>query len=51
MAYNEVREVLGNGEECGINLGIKNCIWGSEEKYIEVVFIADRAVSFSNKGL
>jgi len=51
MAYPEVIEILGKGDECGVNLGIKNCIWGSEAKYIEVTFIADRAVSFSNKGL
>lgn len=51
MTYSEVEKILGGGDECNFHLGIKNCIWGSEAKYIEVTFIADRAVSFLNKGL
>ncbi|MCF8049768.1 MAG: protein kinase [Desulfobacterales bacterium] len=51
MTYSEVTDILGNDDECRVELGIKNCVWGSEGKNIKVTFIADKAISFSNKGL
>jgi len=51
MDYSEIIEVLGKDDECSVKLVIKNCIWGSEAKYIKVNFIADKVISFSNKGL
>ena len=51
MDYSEVFEILGNADECSVKLGVKNCIWGAESKYIKINFIADKIVLFSNKGL
>ena len=51
MTYSDVTDILGNDDECRVELGIKNCVWGSEGKNIKATFIADKAISFSNKGL
>jgi hypothetical protein len=51
MDHSEVNAILGKASECSDTLGIKNCIWGAEAKYIKVNFIADKVVFFTNKGL
>jgi hypothetical protein len=51
MAYEEVVDILGRAQECGSSIGMTNCRWESNGKYIRVQFIADKVVLFSAKGL
>lgn len=51
MPYSEVVELLGEADDCSSALGMKNCLWGSDEKYIQVHFMADKVVLFSASGL
>ena len=51
MAYEEVVDILGKAQECGSSIGMTNCRWESNGKYIKVQFIADKGVLFSAKGL
>lgn len=51
MSYEEVVDILGRAQECGSSIGVTNCRWESNEKYIKVQFIADKVVFFSAKGL
>ena len=51
MSYEEVVDILGKAQECGSSIGMTNCRWESNEKYIKVQFIADKVVFFSAKGL
>jgi hypothetical protein len=51
MPYAEVVAILGKADECEGTLGIKNCVWGNEKKYIHVSFAGDAVLIFSGKGL
>ena len=51
MPYAEVIAILGKADECEGALGIKNCMWGNEKKYIHVSFAGDTVLMFSGKGL
>ena len=51
MAYEEVVDILGKAQECSSSLGMTNCRWESNGKYIKIQFIADKVVLFSAKGL
>jgi len=51
MSYEEVVDILGKAQECSSSIGMTNCRWESNKKYIKVQFIADKVVFFSAKGL
>ena len=51
MTYEEATDILGKAQECNSAIGITNCRWGSDEKYIQIQFVADKVVLFSGKGL
>ncbi len=51
MAYKEVIDILGKAQECDSAIGMTNCRWGSDEKYIKIQFVANKVVLFSGKGL
>lgn len=51
MSKERVETILGEADECGGAIGIKNCKWGNEEKYIKVSFAGDKVVVFSGHGL
>jgi len=51
MEYDEVTALLGNPNNCTESMGIKNCIWGSETKYIKINFLGDKTTVFSSSGL
>lgn len=51
MSYDEVVSLLGESDKCDGAIGVKNCIWGNEGKYIQVSFGGDRVILFSCHGL
>ena len=51
MAYEKVTDILGKAQECDSSIGMTNCRWESNGKYIQIQFIADKVVLFSAKGL
>lgn len=51
MDYRDVETLLGNPSECDDLLGMKQCQWGSDSKYINVKFVASKVTIYSKKGL
>lgn len=51
MSYSEVISILGDADECGGAVGVENCTWGKDEKYIKINFVGKKVVLFSAKGL
>ena len=49
--YDEVVKILGKADECSEVIGIKNCSWGGDKKYIKVKFAGNRVILFSAHGL
>ena len=49
--YDEVVKILGKADECSEVIGIKNCSWGGDKKYIKVKFAGNRVILFSAQGL
>lgn len=51
MDYQQVIYIIGNPDKCDAAMGVKNCVWGNENKNITIKFIADNVVVPSMKGL
>ncbi len=52
MSQAEVEDVLGSAERCSRSLGTQSCMWGDEEdKHIKVMFMNNKAVTFSYEGI
>lgn len=52
MSQDEVEKVLGEADSCSKSLGTVSCIWGSEDdKHIQIMFMSNKAVTFSYEGL
>ena len=52
MSQNEVESVLGGADNCSKTMGTMACTWGNEEsKYVKIVFMGDKAITFNYSGL
>lgn len=51
MPYAEVKALLGEPSRCGEVLGIKHCVWGDEQRHIDVSFVGDQAVVFAGENI
>jgi hypothetical protein len=51
MNHDEVVSLFGKAEKCNGAIGIKNCMWGNEQKHVKVSFAGDKVVVFSGNGL
>ncbi|RJQ86524.1 MAG: DUF3862 domain-containing protein [Desulfobacteraceae bacterium] len=51
MPYSEVVSILGEADNCSSSVGLKNCTWGDEKKYINIRFAGQKVVFFSAQGL
>ncbi len=51
MNYDEVVTILGKADECSGAIGIKNCTWGNDKKYVTVSFAGNKVIVFSGHGL
>jgi hypothetical protein len=51
MSFQEVEKLLGSGPTCDSALGMKNCTWGTDDKYVKIQFVADKVALHAAKGL
>ncbi|RDV27533.1 outer membrane protein assembly factor BamE [Alteromonas aestuariivivens] len=52
MSQQQVETIIGKPDNCSETLGSTSCIWGSDDgRHIKVLFMADKAMTFSNDGL
>jgi len=52
MSQDDVSAVLGSADNCSKTMGAESCIWGTEEaKHVKIVFMGNKAVTFSYDGL
>ncbi|WP_158700923.1 hypothetical protein [Phytohalomonas tamaricis] len=51
MARSKVEEIIGRPVRCDGAMGAANCMWGSEQRYVQAQFLADRALAFQYKNL
>jgi hypothetical protein len=49
--YNDVVEILGKVDTCSGTMGIQDCRWGEDSKYISVKFAGRKVINISAKGL
>lgn len=42
MSFEEVKAILGEPAGCDDGLGLRNCRWGDDDRWIKVAFLADR---------
>lgn len=50
MDYKEVTEILGKEDESQSVLKTKKCVWGDDDKNIQIAFIGEKVVFFESKG-
>ncbi|MFC6440143.1 DUF3862 domain-containing protein [Bowmanella sp. JS7-9] len=52
MTFEQVTDIIGKPDQCEARFGTNSCIWGEREKrFIQVNFIAEKAVLFEKQGL
>ena len=51
MQYEDIIALLGKADQCDGAMGIKNCTWGDEDRYIAVSFAGGKVILFSAHGL
>jgi len=51
MAYDEVKQIIGEPTQCDDVLGVKQCTWGDENQHIKVSFIGGRATFMTAKNV
>lgn len=51
MSYDEVVGILGEPDQCNSAVGLKDCRWGNEKRYIEIRFAGPKVVFYSAEGL
>jgi len=51
MPYEEVRTLFGNPTSCSDVLGVKNCRWGDEQRWVNVHFVGDKTVFFMAENI
>ena len=51
MDYNEVINILGREDKSHSILKTKKCVWGDDDKNIQIAFIGEKVVFFESRGL
>ena len=51
MDYQQVVSIIGEPHECDGAMGVRSCVWGSENKNITITFMGDKVFVPSMKGL
>ena len=51
QSYDEVKQILGDPARCDEALGIRTCVWGDEQRGINVNFVAGQVMLLSARNL
>ncbi|ACZ13280.1 hypothetical protein [Sulfurospirillum deleyianum] len=51
MTYPQVIDLLGQANHCDSLIGMSDCTWGDEKRYIKIKFVADKVMLMHSKGL
>lgn len=51
QSYDEVKQILGDPARCDEVLGVRACMWGDEQRGINVNFLAGQVVLHSARNL
>lgn len=51
MPYHEVRGILGEPARCDDALGLRNCRWGDDARWIRVGFVGERVAVTAGSNL
>lgn len=51
MAYDEVITLLGAPEKCDDVMGVRNCLWGNNQRSVNVSFVGGKVLLYSSSNL
>lgn len=51
MDYSEVEKLLGAPNACQEAIGLKQCTWGNEQRFIDIKFVVDKVTLYSHQGV
>jgi hypothetical protein len=51
MPYDDVTQLLGKPDQCDDVMGVRNCKWGDDKRYVNVSFVAGKVLLFSSSNL
>lgn len=51
QTFDEVKQILGDPARCDEALGVRSCVWGDEQRGINVNFLAGQVVLHSARNL
>lgn len=51
MSFDEVTGLIGQPDKCDDVMGVRNCSWGDEKRFINVTFAGSKVLLFSSSNL
>ncbi len=49
--YDEVKQIIGDPARCDETLGVRTCVWGDEQRGINVNFVGGQVMLLSARSL
>lgn len=51
MTYDQVTDLIGKPDRCDDLMGMRSCVWGDEERSVNINFVAGKVLLFSSNNL
>jgi hypothetical protein len=51
MRYEDVTQLLGKPDQCDDVMGVRNCKWGNDKRFVNVSFVGGKVLLFSSSNL
>ena len=51
QSYDEVKQIIGDPARCDEMLGVRTCVWGDEQRGINVNFVGGQVMLLSARSL
>lgn len=51
QSYDEVKQIIGDPARCDEAIGVRNCVWGDEQRGISVSFVGGKVLLLSANKL
>ena len=51
MSYDETTQLIGAPDKCDDIMGVRNCQWGDDRRFVNISFVGGKVLLFSSSNL
>ena len=51
MSYDETTQLIGAPDKCDDIMGVRNCQWGDDKRFVNISFVGGKVLLFSSSNL